>query len=128
MTEVDFNMQKVSFELDIELYSAVKEKAARENRTMSEIVRRICEDAVGRMSVESGMDAVTALVRAEVGRATKLAESRITKILVKASVAASTNIGLSLQCITAVNKHDATEMRRIARRKAAEYLKVKEEE
>ncbi|MBS3951120.1 MAG: ribbon-helix-helix protein, CopG family [Peptococcaceae bacterium] len=121
-------MQKVSFELDIELYSAVKEKAARENRTMSEIVRRICEDAVGRMSVESGMDAVTALVRAEVGRATKLAESRITKILVKASVAASTNIGLSLQCITAVNKHDATEMRRIARRKAAEYLKVKEEE
>jgi len=121
-------MQRIFFQLDNELYSAVKEVALREEQAVSEVMRRIFEDAVVRMSAEAGMDAVAALIREEVGRAAKSAENRITKILVKASLAASTNAYLSLQCISAANKYDATEIQRTARRNAAEYLKVKEEE
>jgi len=121
-------MMNIRLRLDRELYSAIKEKAAREKRTASETIRSILEDAAGRLAVESGMDTVAALIRTEVGRAAKATQNRIIKILVKASIATSTNIGLSLQCITAVNRRDATETHRTARRKAAEYMKVKEEE
>jgi len=121
-------MRHVLLRLDNDLYSALTERAVHDNITVSEMMRRIFENAVVRMSAESGMDAVAALIRTEVGRAARSTESRITKILVKAAIAASTNAYLSLQCITAANKYDATEIHRTARRKAAEYLKVKEEE
>jgi len=121
-------MRHIHLRLDNDLYSALKEMAVHDSKTVSEVIRRIFEDAIGRMAAEAGPKAVEAIVRTEVRRAMGAAENRITKILAKASNAAFTNTYLSLQYIDGANKRDATELHRAARRKAAEYLKVKEGE
>lgn len=120
-------MRRVILPMGDELYAELKAVAEREGLPMAVILRRIFRAEAIRLAAEEAMDVLRSAVRAEARIAAAAMERRIMKIQAKATMAASTNAGLSIQCIAAANKRDATETQQIARAKAVEYLKVEED-
>jgi hypothetical protein len=120
--------KQVYFELNTEIYLALKEVARSERTPVSEVIRRILTDAVARMSAVGGLQEIEEVVRQEVRLALRDTQKRIANLLRKATRAARTNTYLSAQCIMQAKKHYAAEMDSIAEVKAVDYLKACEED
>lgn len=120
--------KQVYFELNTDIYLALKEVARSERTPVSEVIRRILTDAVTRMSAVGGLQEIEEVVRQEVRLALRDTLKRIANLLRKATRASRTNTYLSAQCIMQAKKHYAAEMDSIAHLKAVDYLKACEED
>jgi len=120
-------MRNVILEMEQELYEEVRATAGREGVTMAGMLRRIFQAAAINIAGEEAKGIVRLAVAAEVKSASEAMEKRIKKILSKTTRAAYTAAHLSAECIIVANKRCATEMRRLARAKAVEYLKVEDD-
>jgi len=120
-------MRHIHIRLDSDIYDAVKYQAMEKEQTVSETIRVTVKNYMKQLAAEEGLEATTAVVRAEVIEALETLDNRLTKILTKAITASATNMYLSIQCIGGAYKRDAEETHVLAQAKAAQYLRAAEE-
>lgn len=108
--------------------TALNDIAAQEEQTVSEVIRRMLEKRAEMAATKAGANTIAAAVRTEARGVGRALENRISKILAKNMSASAANMFLSVQCIAAANKRDASETHKLARTRGAEYLKQEERE
>ncbi|WP_244262755.1 hypothetical protein [Thermoanaerobacter siderophilus] len=79
-------------------------------------------------AANDGIDKVTEAVRKAMRDVLKPAEDRLAKLSAKTAVAAATAMYLNVQTIADMGKNDAVELYQEARKKAAAYLKERDDE
>ena len=115
--------KNVILQLDIEVSTALNNIATREGQTVSGVIRRMLEKGVEMAAARAGASTIASTVRREARGVGTALENRLSKMLAKNMSASAANMFLSIQCIAAANKHDASKMYDLARSRGAEYLK-----
>ncbi|EIV99935.1 hypothetical protein ThesiDRAFT1_0953 [Thermoanaerobacter siderophilus SR4] len=121
-------MKKIYVWLPEDIYDALVNLASRRSEPISAVARRMLTESITTEAANDGIDKVTEAVRKAMRDVLKPAEDRLAKLSAKTAVAAATAMYLNVQTIADMGKNDAVELYQEARKKAAAYLKERDDE
>ncbi|MGB9860272.1 MAG: hypothetical protein ACPLQP_10095 [Moorellaceae bacterium] len=121
-------LKGVFLRMDEDLLNALKALAARRKEPMAVVVRNLLSRALAEENAADGKDVITDAVRKAMRDVLKPVEDRMAKLAAKAAMAAATSMYLNTEVIGELGKHDVLRIYDLARKKAAAYLRERDEE
>lgn len=121
-------MQEFHIRLPDGLGQALRALAVQRKEPVAVVVRNLLSKALAEEAAADGKDVIKDAVRQAMRDVLKPTEERLAKLAAKAAIAAATSMYLNTQAIADLGKNNAVELYRLARSKAAAYLREKDEE
>lgn len=121
-------MKRLTVRLPEDVYNALVSLSARRKETIAVTIRRLLSQAVSEEAAVDSKDVITDAVRRAMRDVLKPVEDRMAKLAAKAAMAAATSMYLNTEVIGELGKHDVLRIYDLARKKAAAYLRERDEE
>lgn len=121
-------MKRLTVRLPEDVYNALVSLSARRKETIAVIIRRLLSQVVSEEAAVDSKDVITDAVRRAMRDVLKPVEDRMAKLAAKAAMAAATSMYLNTEVIGELGKHDVLRIYDLARKKAAAYLRERDEE
>lgn len=106
-----------------EMNRQLQAEAAKRGIPVADFVRNLLAQALSEAAAREGLGAVVAAVR----QAIRPTENRLAAMLQKAVIAAATSMYLNTQVIADAGREDAVDLYHAARKKAAQFLREKQD-